>query len=144
MKADEPSRRQDSLIEEFKPLLDDKEMMLMYLMERGEELPKFPESDKQDKYLVRGCQSRVWVRAEDKNGYIIFKGDSDAHITKGLLSLLITVLSNLPAQMICEVHIFFPPKIGLSRYIGTQRTNGFQAMLGRMKEMASSINMVDS
>jgi len=124
---------QDKIIEEFAILEGDQEMTNFYIMELGQKLPIMNSSDQTDENLVKGCQSKVWLKSENNDGLIRFHADSNTAITKGLVSLLVRVLSNQPANEILKAEIYFPDKIGMSRFIGTQRSNGFAAMIKQMK-----------
>lgn len=124
---------QNEVIEEFELLDGDFEMSINYVMELGEQMPPFEETDRTEDNIVKGCQSKVWLTARQENGKVIFQGDSNTAITKGLVSLLIRVLSNQTAEDILNQEIFFPSKIGMNRFIGTQRSNGFGAMIKQMK-----------
>lgn len=124
---------QNEVIEEFELLDGDFEMSINYVMELGEQMPEFDETYRTEDNIVKGCQSKVWLTASQENGKIIFKGDSNTAITKGLVSLLIRVLSDQKPEDILNEEIFFPSKIGMNRFIGTQRSNGFGAMIKQMK-----------
>ncbi len=124
---------QNEIIEEFELLDSDFEMSINYVMELGEQLARFNEVDQIEDNIVKGCQSKVWLTAALENGKVIFHGDSNTAITKGLVSLLIRVLSGQKPEDILNEEIFFPSKIGMNRFIGTQRSNGFGAMIKQMK-----------
>ena len=128
--------RQEEIIEEFAMLDGDMEMTLDYIMELGNELPLFPEESKTEENIVKGCQSKVWMTASIENGLINFKADSNTAITKGLVSLLVRVLNQLPLEVVINAEIYFPTQIGMNRFIGTQRSNGFAAMIKQMKLFA--------
>ncbi len=114
----------------------DMEMTLNYIMELGEELPLFPEEERKEVNTVKGCQSKVWMLASRENGRIQFKADSNTAITKGLVSLLVRVLNQSPPEDVVNAGIYFPEQIGMNRFIGTQRSNGFGAMIKQMKLFA--------
>jgi|OM-RGC.v1.025301932 cysteine desulfuration protein SufE len=133
--------RQEEIIEEFRLLDSDLEMSINYLIELGEQLTPFPENKKTDDFIVKGCQSKVWMFAEDKNQNVVFNADSNTVVTKGLVSLLVRVLSGHKAEEILNEEIYFPEKIGMSRFIGSQRSNGFSAMIKQMKLYALAINV---
>lgn len=124
---------QEEIIEEFSLLDGDMEMTINYMMELGEKLPEFPAEQRTEENIVKGCQSKVWLYPTLDNGKLIFKGDSNTAITKGLVSLLIRVLSAQSPEDIMNAEIFFPEHIGMNRFIGTQRSNGFGAMIKQMK-----------
>lgn len=126
--------RQKEIIEEFAMLDGDMEMSINYLIEQGEQLPDLPEENKTEENIVKGCQSKVWLTSLLlKDGTIDFKADSNTVITKGLVSLLIRALSGQTPKDILDSEIYFPEKIGMSRFIGSQRSNGFKAMIKQMK-----------
>jgi cysteine desulfuration protein SufE len=128
--------RQESIIEDFSMLDGDMEMTIGYLMELGEKLPEFPESYRTDDNIIKGCQSKVWLFSEMKEGKVVFFADSNTAITKGLVSLLVTILSDNTANEILNAELFFQEKIGMHRFIGTQRSNGFAAMIKQMQLFA--------
>jgi cysteine desulfuration protein SufE len=124
---------QNEIIGEFSLLDGDMEMTVFYLMELGQKLPPFPEEQRTDDNIVKGCQSKVWLVARYDKGRIYFLGDSNTAITKGLVSLLIRIFSGQPPEDILQAELFFMSKIGMERFIGTQRSNGFAAMIKQMK-----------
>ncbi len=125
--------RESEIVEEFSLLDGDFEMTINYIMELGEQMDPFPEQDRTEEHIVKGCQSKVWLTASLDDGAITFRGDSNTAITKGLVSLLIRVLSGLKPDQILNADISFPQKIGMNRFIGTQRSNGFASMIKQMK-----------
>ena len=127
---------QDALVEEFGLLDGDQEMTLVYLMELGQKLAPFPESSRTDDHLIKGCQSRVWLDAEQQEDKVVFYADSNTAITKGLVSLLLRVFSGRTPDEILGAQLTFPSRIGMERFIGTQRTNGFSAMLQQIRYYA--------
>mgnify|MGYP005670758453 FL=1 len=129
---------QQNIIEDFEILEDDFEMTLNYLMELGEKLEEYEEKNKTDENIVKGCQSKVWLSYELKDGKLFFSGDSNTSITKGLLSLLIKVFSGQTPKDILDTKLFFINKTGLCRFIGTQRSNGLEAMENKFKVIALS------
>jgi cysteine desulfuration protein SufE len=124
---------QDEIISEFKLLDGDMEMTVLYIMELGQKLPAFPENQKTELNEVKGCQSKVWMLANERDGRIYFEADSNTAITKGLVSLLIRVFSGQSASDILAADLYFMKSIGMERFIGTQRSNGFAAMIKQMK-----------
>lgn len=124
---------QQEIISEFQLLDSDREMTLMYVMELGQKLPAFPEEARTEANEVKGCQSKVWLLAREDAGRLYFEADSNAAITKGLVSLLIRILSGQPTNDVLNAELFFMKSIGMERFIGTQRTNGFAAMIRQMK-----------
>jgi len=111
----------------------DMEMTISYIMELGEQLPEMSESSRTEENIVKGCQSKVWLQASLENDKIEFEADSNTAITKGLLSLLVRILSGKSPQEIIDADLYFIDKMGLNRFIGTQRSNGFGAMMKQMK-----------
>jgi len=124
---------QDEIVEEFAILDGDQEMTNFYIMELGQKLEEMNEQLKTDQNIVKGCQSKVWLTAELDSDRIVFNADSNTAITKGLVSLLVRILSGQKADEIINADINFPHRIGMDRFIGTQRSNGFAAMIKQMK-----------
>ena len=135
--------RQEEIIEEFGLLDGDLEMSIDYLIELGDQLAPFPSNNKNDDFIVKGCQSKVWLFAQEEDQRVIFHADSNTVVTKGLVSLLVRVLSGHRAEDILNEDIYFPDKIGMGRFIGSQRSNGFSAMIKQMKLYALAINVKD-
>ena len=127
------SQIQDEIISEFSLLDGDMEMTVFYVMELGQKLPPFNEQDKTEDNVVKGCQSKVWLTAKLEDGKILFAADSNTAITKGLVSLLVRIFSGQTPEDILETDLYFMNKIGMERFIGTQRSNGFAAMIRQMK-----------
>lgn len=127
---------QEEIIEEFEILGDDMESIIYYIMELGQQLSPLPEACKVEENIIKGCQSKVWLVTEMEDDKIIFKADSNTEITKGLISLLIRVLSGQEAQAIVNADLYFIEKIGMSRVIGSQRSNGFSSMIRQMRLFA--------
>ncbi|MBC6424958.1 MAG: SufE family protein [Ekhidna sp.] len=128
--------RQEAIIEEFSMLDSNMEMALNYIIELGEELPVFPEEERVDENIVKGCQSKVWLTASFTDGHILYKADSNTAITRGLVSLLVRVLNQSSPQDVINAEIYFPKHIEMDRFIGTQRSNGFASMTKQMKMYA--------
>lgn len=124
---------QDEITNEFSLLDGDMEMTVFYIMELGQKLPEMKEEDKTDDNMVKGCQSKVWLTARLKNDMIQFTADSNTAITKGLVSLLIRIFSGQRPEAILAADLNFMKRIGMERFIGTQRSNGFAAMIKQMK-----------
>lgn len=124
---------QDEIINEFSLLDSDMEMTVFYIMELGQKLPVMSEADKTEDNIVKGCQSKVWLTAQMNDGKIFFFGDSNTAITKGLVSLLIRIFNGQSPETILSADLYFMQKIGMERFIGTQRTNGFASMIKQMK-----------
>lgn len=124
---------QNEIIEEFSILGDDKESTIYYIMELGSHLPEFPENERINENIIKGCQSKVWLTTKENNGKIQFFADSNTDITKGLISLLIRVLSERNPSEILNADLFFINRIGMGNIIGSQRSNGLAAMIKQMK-----------
>jgi cysteine desulfuration protein SufE len=124
---------QDEIISEFSLLEGDMEMTIFYIMELGQKLPEMNDADKNEENVVKGCQSKVWLTASINDDKVFFTADSNTAITKGLVSLLIRIFNGQTPDMILEADLYFMRKIGMERFIGTQRSNGFAAMIKQMK-----------
>lgn len=124
---------QEEIISEFSLLEGDAEMSVMYLMELGQKLPLMADTDKTEENIVKGCQSKVWLSADLKHERVFFLADSNTAITKGLVSLLIRIFSGHTPDEILKGDLYFMSKIGMERFIGTQRSNGFASMIKQMK-----------
>lgn len=124
---------QDEIISEFEILGEDKESTIFYIMELGGNLKAFPESERKEENIIKGCQSKVWLIADEKDGKVQFQADSNTDITKGLISLLIRVLNNRRPDEIIHADLDFIQKIGMGGIIGSQRSNGLSAMIKQMK-----------
>jgi cysteine desulfuration protein SufE len=124
---------QDEIISEFALLDGDMEMTVFYIMELGQKLADMPESEKTEDNIVKGCQSKVWLTAKLENDRIYFTADSNTAITKGLVSLLARIYNGQAPENILNADLYFMKKIGMERFIGTQRSNGFAAMIKQMK-----------
>lgn len=131
---------QDEIIDEFVDI-DDWMDRYAYIIDLGNALPAIDEKFKTPQYLIEGCQSRVWLNAElDNDGKITYTADSDAIIVKGIISLLITVLSGHTPQEILDSDLYFIDKIGLSEHLSPTRSNGLVAMVKQMKVYAFAFN----
>ncbi len=124
---------QDEIISEFALLDGDMEMIVFYIMELGQKLPNLKEEDRIEENIVKGCQSKVWLTAKLENEKIYFTADSNTAITKGLVSLLIRIFNGQHPDDMLKADLYFMHKIGMERFIGTQRSNGFAAMIKQMK-----------
>lgn len=126
---------QDEVIEEFNDFTDwmDKYQLLIDL---GGELNALGEQYKNDDNLIDGCQSRVWIQCDVKNGRLFFTADSDALIVKGIIALLIKVLSGHTAKEILDADLYFIDRIGLKDHLSPTRSNGLLAMVKRIKSYA--------
>ena len=122
---------QDNVIEEFSAF-DDWMDKYSLLIDLGNSLPALDERYKTESNLIEGCQSRVWLQADYVDGKIIFQGESDAVIVKGIVSLLISVLSGHTPQEILDADLYFIEKIGLKEHLSPTRSNGLVAMVKQM------------
>ncbi len=132
---------QDKIINEFSLLDGDMEMTVFYVMELGQKLPDMNQEDKTEDNIVKGCQSKVWLTAKLENERIHFSADSNTAITKGLVSLLARVFSGQKPEDILDAELYFMKEIRMERFIGTQRSNGFAAMIKQMKIYALAFKM---
>lgn len=130
------SELQQQVVEEFS-LFSDWMEKYEYLIELGRALPPFPEENKRDENLIAGCQSRVWLYVQFKNGILTFSADSDAIITKGIVSLLIHVFSGHSPNEIIESEMDFIDKIGLKDNLSPTRANGLLSMINKIKIYAT-------
>lgn len=124
---------ENEIIEEFELFGEDWEGKYEHLIELGKNLPKIKEEFKTDNRIIKGCQSKVWLHSEKKEGLIIYTADSDAIITKGMVALMIRVLSHQTPTAILETHLDFINKIGLSEHLSPTRANGLLSMIKQMK-----------
>jgi len=134
--ADTINEIQDEIIDEFALLDGDQEMTNFYIMELGQKLPELEEEHKTEDNIIKGCQSKVWVVPVADGERLQFKADSNSAITKGLVSLLVRIFNNQKSQNILDADLYFIDKIGMNRFIGTQRSNGFAAMIKQIKLFA--------
>ena len=137
----EINQKQDEIIEDFS-LFDDWMGKYEHLIEFGKSLNDLEEKYKIEKNLVKGCQSNVWLHSETKDGKLIFYADSDAIITKGIVGLLLSVLSGQKPKDIVEADLYFVEKIGLREHLSPSRANGLVSMIEKMKlsALACTVN----
>lgn len=126
---------QQEIIEEFSEL-DDWMDRYQLLIDLGEEQEPLPASDKTDDNLIDGCQSRVWLVCSEENGILSFRAESDALIVKGIVSLLIRVVSGHTAQEILDADLHFIQAIGLTEHLSPTRSNGLLAMVKQIRMYA--------
>ena len=126
---------QNNVIEEFADF-DDWMDKYALLIDLGNSLPPLEEKYKTESNLIEGCQSRVWLQADYVDGKILFKGESDAVIVKGIVSLLISILSGHTPQEILDADLYFIEKIGLKEHLSPTRSNGLVAMVKQMRMFA--------
>ncbi len=134
------SEKQQEIVEQFQMLDGDMEMTLTYIMELGNELPAMPEEKKVEENIVKGCQSKVWLAADLVGNHIHFEADSNTAVTKGLVSMLLKVVNDERPEDVLKAEIDFPGKIGMNRFIGTQRSNGFAAMIKQIRYYALALS----
>ena len=126
------SEKQQDIIDEF-DMFDDWMGRYEYLIELGKSLPLIDEQYKLDENLIKGCQSRVWLHAEDDGDLVKFTADSDAILTKGLIALMIRVLSDEKPEDIVNADMSFVDEIGLKEHLSPTRANGLVSMIKQMK-----------
>jgi cysteine desulfuration protein SufE len=131
---------QEAIVQEFS-MFDDWMDKYAYLIELGKELPVIDEKYKTKQFLISGCQSRVWLHAELLDGKIVFTADSDAVITKGIVSLLIRVLSGHTPDEIVESDFGFLNDIGLQEHLSPTRANGLQSMVKQIQLYARAFQL---
>lgn len=124
---------QQDIIEEFSLLDGDLDMSVEYLIELGKRIPDLEEKYKVEDNIVKGCQSKVWLIASYNDQKVYFQADSNTMITKGLVGMLLRIFSGQPADDMLNADLYFIEKIGMNRFIGTQRSNGLGAMIKQMK-----------
>ncbi|HBJ77123.1 MAG TPA: Fe-S metabolism protein SufE [Porphyromonadaceae bacterium] len=129
---------QEEVIEEFSLF---EEWMDKYelLIEKGKNLAPFPEEHRVDENLIEGCQSRVWLYAELREGKVYFQADSDAIIVRGIVALLLSILSGQSPKAIAEADLYFIERTGLKENLSPTRSNGLYAMLKQMKLFALAL-----
>jgi len=132
---------QDNIIEDFS-LLDDWMDKYSMLIDLGNSLVPLEEKQKNPQNIIEGCQSRVWLDADMKDGIITYQGESDAVLVKGLVSLLIHVLSGHTPDEIINSELYFIDKIGLREHLSPTRSNGLLAMVKQMKMFALAYKSV--
>jgi cysteine desulfuration protein SufE len=128
------------IVEEFEFFGDDWEAKYEHLIELGKSLPLIDSALKTDERIIQGCQSRVWLNSELNNGDLIFTADSDAIITKGMVALMIRVLSNQKPEDVVKADLSFINKIGLTEHLSPTRANGLLSMINQMKKEALKRN----
>ncbi|MFI3315481.1 MAG: SufE family protein [Rikenellaceae bacterium] len=126
---------QDEIIEDFL-MVDDWMDRYNMLIELSKDLPAMDSKFKNDTYLIDGCQSRVWINGEVRDGLLYFSADSDAIIAKGLIALLVKVLNNQSAEDVYNADLYFIEKIGMKENLTPTRANGLVSMIKQMKMFA--------
>ncbi|MBD5295946.1 MAG: SufE family protein [Bacteroides sp.] len=135
---------QDEIVEEFSELTDWMDRYA-YIIDLGNTLPEFPETEKTPANLIEGCQSRVWITAKKADdGHIDFHADSDAMIVKGIVSLLLKVLDHRTPDEILDADLYFIDKIGLSSHLSPTRSNGLVAMVKQIRNYARAFKALEA
>lgn len=129
-----------AIVENFS-LFDSWDEKYEYIIDLGKKLPALEQEHKRDENKVRGCQSTVWLVAAYKNGLVEFKADSDAVIVKGLISMLIQVLSEHTPDEIIDAKLGFIDRIGMTTHLAQTRSNGLAAMVKQMKNFALAFKL---
>ena len=124
--------KQNAIIEDFS-LFDDWMEKYELIIDLAKEIEMIPNQDKRDEQLIEGCQSRVWLKSNYKDGKMFYFADSDAIITKGIISLLIKVMNGEEPKTIAKEDLFFIKEIGLQEHLSPTRANGLVEMVKRMK-----------
>ncbi len=135
---------QDEIIEEFSEV-DDWMDRYAYIIDLGNQLPQIDEKFKTPQNLIEGCQSRVWINAElTPEGNVRFEADSDAIIVKGIIALLIRVLSEHKPDDILHADLYFIDRVGLSEHLSPTRSNGLLAMVKQIKTYALAFKEISN
>ena len=132
---------QEEIIQEFS-MFEDWMDKYSYLIELGNDLEDLDAKDKNDQNLIKGCQSRVWLVAELKDGKIYFRGESDAVIVKGLVALLLRVTSGRTPQELLENELHFIDDLGLKQHLSPTRSNGLLAMMKQIRLYAVAYSKI--
>ena len=123
---------QDQIIEDF-ALFDEWDEKYAHIIDLGKKVPSLKEEFKTEQNIIKGCQSQVWMVSHVLDDKVYFEGDSDAIIVKGLVALLLKVLSGQPAADIAESDLYFIDKIGMKQHLSMTRSNGLASMVKQMK-----------
>jgi cysteine desulfuration protein SufE len=126
---------QDEIVDEFS-MFDDWDERFQYIIDLGKGLPLIDEKYKVEENTIKGCQSKVWLHAEQNDGKLVFTADSDAIITKGIIAVLIRAFSNQNAKDILEANTDFIDQIGLKEHLSPTRANGLVSMIKNIKMYA--------
>jgi len=130
---------QDEIVDEFS-MFDDWMQRYEYIIDLGKSLPLIDGQFKTEDNIIKGCQSKVWVHAEQQGGKVVFTADSDAILTKGIIAILIRAFSNQKAADILEANTDFIDKIGLKEHLSPTRANGLVSMVKKIKMYALAFN----
>lgn len=131
---------EQEIIEEFELFGDDWESKYEHLIELGKSLPKIKEEFKTDDRIIKGCQSKVWLHSEKIDNEVVYTADSDAIITKGMVALMIRVLSHQTPENILKANLDFINQIGLAEHLSPTRANGLLSMIKQMKLDAMALS----
>lgn len=129
---------ENNIIEDFQ-LFDDWEGKYEYIISLGKDLPIINEQFKTDEFLVRGCQSKVWLHAYQKDGRVFYEADSDSVMTKGIIALLVSIFSGQKPDDIVKADLGFIDKIGLREQLSPTRSNGLNSMVKQIKLYALAL-----
>ncbi len=127
---------ENSIIDEFELFGEDWESKYEHIIDLGKHLPLIDPALKTEERIIKGCQSRVWLNSELKDGKLVFTADSDAIITKGMVALIIRVLSGQTPQEVVNAKLDVINKIGLVQHLSPTRANGLVSMITKMKQEA--------
>lgn len=133
---------QNEIVSEFS-MFDDWMERYEYIIELGKGLPIIEEQFKTEDNIIKGCQSKVWVHAEEKDGKVVFSADSDAILTKGIIAILIRAFSNQTPAEILEANTDFVDEIGLKEHLSATRANGLVSMIKKIKMYALAFNSLN-
>lgn len=126
---------QEEIVDEFS-MFDDWMQRYEYIIELGKSLPLIDEQYKTEENIIKGCQSKVWVHADEKDGNVVFTADSDAILTKGIIAILIRTFSNHSPKEILDANTDFIDEIGLKEHLSPTRANGLVSMIKQIKMYA--------
>lgn len=133
---------QNEIIAEF-TMFDDWMDKYSHLIEMGNQLEQISAESKVDQNVIKGCQSQVWINAEQRDGKLYFEGESDALIVKGMVALMLRVVNGQPAADIINTNFYFIDKIGLKEHLSPTRSNGLLAMIKQIKLYAVAYNKIN-
>lgn len=136
------NEQQEEIIEDFE-LFDDWEGKYEYIIDLGKTLEPMPEEYKTEENIIKGCQSVVWLHAEKQGDKVVFMADSQAIIVKGLVSMLLKVLSGHPPEDILNADLYFIEKVGLAGHLAQTRSNGLASMVKQMKTYALAYSAIN-
>lgn len=128
----------NEILDEIEIFGDDWEQKYNYIIELGKTLPPIPDEYKKDEYLIKGCQSRVWLKAEKDNGVLNFYADSDALIPKGIIALLLKIVNHQKPEDILKYDFGIINKMGLQQHLSPTRANGLVSMINYIKQYAQN------